>query len=57
MTPLLELQQVSKRFVKSLDVVSRLANAFGANNIAETVLAVDGVNLTIDKGEVVGLVG
>jgi len=57
MTPLIELQQVSKRFVKSLDVVSRLANAFGANNIAETVHAVDGVNLTIDKGEVVGLVG
>ncbi|MCA3087987.1 MAG: ATP-binding cassette domain-containing protein, partial [Rhodocyclaceae bacterium] len=57
MTPLLELQQVSKRFVKSLDVVSRLANAFGANNIAETVHAVDGVNLAINKGEVVGLVG
>jgi peptide/nickel transport system ATP-binding protein len=57
MTPLIELQQVSKRFVKSLDVVSRLANVFGANRIAETVHAVDGVNLTINKGEVVGLVG
>lgn len=57
MTQLLELQQVSKRFVKSLDVVSRLANVFGANRIAETVQAVDSVNLTINKGEVVGLVG
>ncbi|MFM7294481.1 MAG: ATP-binding cassette domain-containing protein, partial [Burkholderiales bacterium] len=57
MAPLVELQQVSKRFVKSLDVVSWVANVLGANHIAETVQAVDGVNLTINKGEVVGLVG
>jgi peptide/nickel transport system ATP-binding protein len=55
--PLLELKQVSKRFEKKLDVAGRLARSLGANLREETVHAVDRVDLTICKGEVVGLVG
>ena len=55
--PLLELTGVSKRFVKSLDTAARIANVFGAHAKEEVVHAVDGVDLTINKGEVVGLVG
>lgn len=55
--PLLELREVSKRFVKSLDAAAKIANLFGAGAVAETVHAVDDVNLAIYPGEVVGLVG
>jgi peptide/nickel transport system ATP-binding protein len=55
--PLLELKQVSKRFEKKLDVAGRLARSLGANLREETVHAVDRVDLTIRRGEVVGLVG
>jgi len=55
--PLLELKQISKRFEKKLDVAGRLARSLGANLREETVHAVDRVDLTIRKGEVVGLVG
>ena len=55
--PLLELRGVSKRFVKSLDAAARIANLFGANARDEVVHAVDGVDLAIRQGEVVGLVG
>ena len=56
-TPLLELKKISKRFEKKLDVAGRLAKSLGANLREETVHAVDRVDLTIHKGEVVGLVG
>lgn len=56
-TPLLQLQNVSKRFVKSLDAAARIANLLGARAKEEVVHAVDGVDLTIQRGEVVGLVG
>ena len=56
-TPLLELRTVSKRFVKTLDAAGRLAQRLGANVREEVVHAVDGVDLAIGKGEVVGLVG
>lgn len=56
-TPLLELKQVSKRFEKKLDLAGKLARALGANLREETVHAVDLVDLTINEGEVVGLVG
>ena len=56
-TPLLELKNISKRFEKKLDVAGRLARSLGANLCEETVHAVDRVDLTIHKGEVVGLVG
>ena len=54
---LLELKNASKRFVKPLDVAARIANVFGANAKAETVYAVDDVDIGISAGEVVGLVG
>jgi peptide/nickel transport system ATP-binding protein len=52
-----ELRGVSKRFEKRLDVAGRIARRLGANLRDEVVHAVDGVDLTIGKGEVVGLVG
>ena len=57
MTALLELRGASKRFVKKLDAAAKIANAFGASAKAEVVHAVDRVDLAIEPGEVVGLVG
>ena len=56
-TPLLELRGISKRFEKKLDVLGRVAKRLGAGIREETVHAVDRVDLSIMKGEVVGLVG
>ena len=55
--PIIELRGVSKRFSKPLDFAARFARRLGARLRDETVHAVDGVDLTIRKGEVVGLVG
>ena len=58
--PLLELRGVSRHFVRPLDVAARIANFFAAHASAagnEVVRAVDGVDLAIAEGEVVGLVG
>lgn len=55
--PLLELQGVSKRFVKFLDPVEKIANLLGAGIREEVVRAVEQVDLSISEGEVVGLVG
>jgi peptide/nickel transport system ATP-binding protein len=55
--PLLELRGASKRFVKALDTAGRLAKLLGASARAEIVRAVDGVDLVVQTGEVVGLVG
>lgn len=55
--PLLQLEGVSKRFVKPLDAAARLANLFGATNRDEVVHAVDDVTMHVHAGEVVGLVG
>jgi len=54
---LLELRNVSKRFVKQLDAAGRIAHALGANAHEEVVHAVEGVDLVIARGEVVGLAG
>lgn len=60
-SPLLELREVSKRFVKPLDAAAKTANlftrAFGKQLEPEIVHAVDDVSLHIQRGEVVGLVG
>ena len=56
-TPLLELRGTSKRFVKTLDTAARLANLLGANAREEIVHAVDAVDVAVQTGEVVGLVG
>lgn len=55
--PILELRGIVKRFSTELDLAARLLNLLGAGYRAETVHAVDGVDLTIRRGEVVGLVG
>jgi len=54
---MLELRDVSKRFVKSLDLAGKIAQRFGVDIREEVVHAVDGVSLDIASGEVVGLVG
>ena len=56
-TPLLALKNISKRFEKKLDIAGRFARSLGAGLREEIVHAVDRVDLTINKGEVVGLVG
>ncbi|MDB5774321.1 MAG: peptide transporter ATP-binding protein [Herbaspirillum sp.] len=59
--PLIALHGVSKRFVTPLDNAARFANLltrpFGKVLREEVVHAVDGVSLSIGRGEVVGLVG
>ena len=54
---LLELEQVSKRFVQPLDLAGRIARALGADVSDEVVHAVDDVSFSVKEGEVVGLVG
>ena len=55
--PMVELRGISRRFEKKLDFAGRIAKRLGANIREEVVHAVDNVDLTIRKGEVVGLVG
>jgi peptide/nickel transport system ATP-binding protein len=55
--PLVSLSGISKRFAKPLDAAQKIANMFGAKNRATTVHALDGVDLAVEQGEVVGLVG
>ena len=58
MTPdLVGLRGVSRHFVQRLDLVARAARRVGAKLREEVVRAVDGVDLSIRAGEVVGLVG
>ena len=56
-SPMLELRKVSKHFVKRLDLAGRIARALGSSVREQTVHAVDHVDLQVDEGEVVGLVG
>ncbi len=55
--PLLELQRVFKRFEKTPDTAERIARLLGANARTQIVHAVDGVDLALAQGEVVGLAG
>ena len=57
LAPLLELHGVSKRFVRKPDTAARIARLLGAQARDEIVHAVDGVNLAVRSGEVLGLVG
>ncbi len=54
---MITLEAVSRRFTKPVDIAGKIANLLGAKVKAETVHAVDNVNLTVHEGEVVGLVG
>ena len=55
--PLIEIERVSKRFVKPLDLAGRIAARLGADVRDEVVHAVDDVSFSVFEGEVVGLVG
>jgi peptide/nickel transport system ATP-binding protein len=59
--PVIELRGISKRFGKSLDFAAKLAQgakrAMGGTVPNTVVRAVDNVDLTVRRGEVVGLVG
>ena len=57
MNEIITLSGVSRNFVKPLDLAARIANLFGASMRETVVRAVDGVDLAIREGEVVGLVG
>ena len=57
MTALIEVQGLSKRFVKRLDLAGKIAQRLGADIHEEVVHAVDNVSLAVQPGEVVGLVG
>ncbi len=54
---ILELKNISKRFIKKLDLAGKIPSAIGVGAREETVHAVDGVSLNVKRGEVVGLVG
>jgi peptide/nickel transport system ATP-binding protein len=56
-TPLLQLRGVEKRFVEPVDLAGRIANVFGAKNRPAVVHALAGVDLDVQPGEVVGVVG
>lgn len=55
--PYVDLRGIGKRFVKSLDLAAKIARRMGVNVREEVIHAVDGVDLKIHSGEVVGLVG
>jgi peptide/nickel transport system ATP-binding protein len=54
---ILDIDHVSKRFVKRPNLGDRIAGLLGGGQPVETVRAVTDVSLSVRKGEVVGLVG
>ena len=54
---MLEVKGLTKNFVKRLDLAEKIAQKLGSKIKEEIVYAVDQVSLSIEKGEVVGLVG
>jgi peptide/nickel transport system ATP-binding protein len=55
--PIIEAVGLTKRFVKAADLAESVSAWLGSGDGAEVVHAVDKVDLSIGKGEVVGLVG
>jgi len=55
--PIIEVADVTKRFVKHLDLAERIARKLGFDVKEEVVHAVDRVSMHVMPGEVVGLVG
>ena len=56
-TPLINGDNLRKVFVKNLDLAAKLVKLAGGDVREERVNALNGVDLRIDKGRVVGLVG
>jgi peptide/nickel transport system ATP-binding protein len=54
---MLSVNNLTKNFVKRLDVAGKIASKLGSNIREEVVHAVDGVSINIPRGGVVGLVG
>ncbi len=57
MPQVIELKSVYRSFGEQPDLADRIATAFGAKSTAKLLRAVDGVDLAIAQGEVLGLVG
>lgn len=57
MSDLISVENLSKVFVKPLDLAARVSNLLGANQRETAVVALDGVTLSINRGEVLGIVG
>jgi peptide/nickel transport system ATP-binding protein len=55
--PIMELQNLTKRFTRTLDLSEKIANRLGAKIREQVVRAVENVNLQVAMGEVLGLVG
>ncbi len=55
--PILSLRGIDKRFVQPVDLAGRIANLLGARNRPSVVHAVAGVDLDVQAGEVIGVVG
>lgn len=55
--PLLQLDGLTKRYVSEPDTAEKIANLLGAKYQETVVRAVSGVDLEIQQGEVLGLVG
>ena len=54
---ILEVKNISKKFIKSLDKTTKFINLLGGSYKEEVVHAVDNVSFDILSGEVVGVVG
>jgi peptide/nickel transport system ATP-binding protein len=57
MRPLLTVENLSKDFIRPLDMVAKLLNRLGQDHREEIVHAVDDVSFSVFKGEIVGVVG
>lgn len=55
--PILDIAEVSKRFENKPDLAGKIARRLGATVEDSTVHALDTVSLTVQTGEVVGIVG
>ena len=57
MADIIEIKELSKQFVKRLDLAEKIAAKLGFNVDEESIQAVDGVSISMRKQEVLGLVG
>ncbi|EBA06791.1 ABC transporter ATP-binding protein [Sagittula stellata] len=55
--PILEIRNLSKTFSQPVSLGGRIANLFGGKNRPVHVHAVQDVDITVESGEVVGIVG